>query len=228
MSFKLTLDLAAHPELLRAAIDFISRVATHRETSDTDGIPTPPHTLALNEIPDNTHGQTEYSSEQEPDHVSINTAPNVELDVNGLPWDARIHARTKIKMADGAWKKRRGVDLKTVRKVEAELSSSDLHIGYSNPEQVGANMEQHQATIAPPAPPIAPVAAPPPPPAPPANAAFANLMQQVTTWVNSKLLTHEAVATAAKLYGLDHIGELHNRPDLVPGLSQHLRNMVGV
>lgn len=44
-----------------------------------------------------------------------------ELDVNGLPWDARIHAGTKRKNADGSWTARRGVDDATVASVTAEL-----------------------------------------------------------------------------------------------------------
>lgn len=50
-----------------------------------------------------------------------NAAPNV--DKNGLPWDARIHAGTKALNADGTWKKRRGVDDATIAAVTAELNS---------------------------------------------------------------------------------------------------------
>lgn len=46
----------------------------------------------------------------------------VEVDKNGLPWDARIHSDAKEKLsAKGYWKKRRGVDDATVQAVEAEL-----------------------------------------------------------------------------------------------------------
>ena len=44
-----------------------------------------------------------------------------ELDVNGLPWDKRIHSGKPTKNADGSWKKRRGVDDETFEKVVAEL-----------------------------------------------------------------------------------------------------------
>lgn len=47
------------------------------------------------------------------------TAP--ELDSAGLPWDERIHAKTKGQKADGTWKRGRGVDDATVAAVEAEL-----------------------------------------------------------------------------------------------------------
>jgi len=46
---------------------------------------------------------------------------DVDLDIEGLPWDARIHASTKTKVASGAWKKKRGLEAAEVAKVEEEL-----------------------------------------------------------------------------------------------------------
>ena len=48
----------------------------------------------------------------------------VELDVNGLPWDARIHSRTKSKNANGTWKLQRGVDLKKVDEISQTLKAT--------------------------------------------------------------------------------------------------------
>jgi hypothetical protein len=42
-------------------------------------------------------------------------------DVNGLPWDERIHAATKATKADGSWRARRNVSADLVQQVEAEL-----------------------------------------------------------------------------------------------------------
>jgi hypothetical protein len=56
--------------------------------------------------------------------VAPNTASpagTVELDATGLPWDARIHSRTKSKTNAGNWTAKRGVDPSTVTKVEGEL-----------------------------------------------------------------------------------------------------------
>lgn len=44
-----------------------------------------------------------------------------ERDSTGLPWDARIHAKSKTTNKDGTWKSARGVDAATVAAVEAEL-----------------------------------------------------------------------------------------------------------
>lgn len=49
------------------------------------------------------------------------SVPGVELDKNGLPWDGRIHSEGKNKIADGSWRKKRGVDATLVATVEAEL-----------------------------------------------------------------------------------------------------------
>lgn len=48
-------------------------------------------------------------------------APVVDLDSTSLPWDERIHASTKSKIANGTWKGKRGVDAALVVAVEAEL-----------------------------------------------------------------------------------------------------------
>lgn len=63
----------------------------------------------------------------------VNTAPitttpgvassvaGVDLDAKGLPWDNRIHAESKGKIADGTWRKKRNIDPTVLATVEAEL-----------------------------------------------------------------------------------------------------------
>lgn len=49
-------------------------------------------------------------------------ASDVELDSRGLPWDGRIHASTKTRLAkDDSWKLKRGLDAEYVAQIEAEL-----------------------------------------------------------------------------------------------------------
>lgn len=45
-----------------------------------------------------------------------------ELDVRGLPYDARIHSTGKSKNQDGTWRYKRGVDNHIVEQVEKEIS----------------------------------------------------------------------------------------------------------
>lgn len=93
------------------------------------------------------------------------------VDSSGLPWDERIHAKTKATVADGTWRKKRGVDDATVASVEAILRSASPPMPIMAPPVAAAPIP-----VAPPAPiplPVAmplagPVAAPvaPPPPVP--------------------------------------------------------------
>ena len=43
------------------------------------------------------------------------------VDAKGLPWDERIHASSRAKIADGSWRMKRGVQSHVVEAVEAEL-----------------------------------------------------------------------------------------------------------
>ena len=52
----------------------------------------------------------------------------MELDADGIPWDTRIHADSKAKIADGTWRKRRKLDPEYLASVMAELKAC------SNPE----------------------------------------------------------------------------------------------
>lgn len=50
------------------------------------------------------------------------------VDASGLPWDERIHAKTKATTETGNWRKRRGVDDATVAAVEAQLRAASAVI----------------------------------------------------------------------------------------------------
>lgn len=51
----------------------------------------------------------------------VSSAAGVDLDTKGLPWDGRIHADSKNKIADGTWRKKRNLDPALLAQVEAEL-----------------------------------------------------------------------------------------------------------
>lgn len=53
--------------------------------------------------------------------VTMQPQTAANLDSAGLPWDARIHASTRAKIANGEWRLRRGIDDTTLNKVLAEL-----------------------------------------------------------------------------------------------------------
>lgn len=52
-------------------------------------------------------------------------APSVEYDIEGLPWDARIHSSTRTKNDDGKWKLRKGMgNSAELPRIKAELAAA--------------------------------------------------------------------------------------------------------
>lgn len=91
----------------------------------------------------------------------------VEIDKNGLPWDGRIHAGTKGKIADGSWRKKVGVTPELTAQVEAELRAA---LGAPPAPEAASPAPIPPAPVAAPAPPAPVAAVPVPPAAPPAPA----------------------------------------------------------
>lgn len=120
-------------------------------------------------------------------------------DASGLPWDERIHSANKATIADGTWRKRRGVDAATVASVEAILRSASAPVPVAAPAPIAPPppvalplaMPLAGPVAAPVAPPLpvpvpVPVAAPPapmpvaaPPPEPVAATPFAGFMAKL-------------------------------------------------
>jgi hypothetical protein len=92
-------------------------------------------------------------------------------DVNGLPWDERIHAKTKGTTGDGAWRRRRGVDDATVQTVEAELRARAPAPIASAPTAPAMVPPMPQPIPMPPPVPFSPPAAAPMPVTDPGNVA---------------------------------------------------------
>ena len=113
-----------------------------------------------------------------PEPVAEPTTPAVptELDVNGSPWDARIHASTMAKNKDGTWKKRRGVSKEEFDRVTAEITES------TTPAPTEAFAAEPVASVTEPAAPAAPAA--PATPAAPAALTWDEVFRRV---MNAKL-----------------------------------------
>jgi hypothetical protein len=153
----------------------------------------------------------------------------VELDCRGLPWDNRIHSRTKSKLANGEWKVQRGIDAAVVAQVELELRQT-----------MSAPVSTPQAPIAPvsvPTPPIAPISPPPAPTIPvtippidPIDTDsvidFPKLMTFVTSAVSGGTLTLDAVNQACQSVGVASLALMGARPDLVPQVYTLLQTTI--
>lgn len=168
-------------------------------------------------------------------------APAVEVDAEGLPWDKRIHSRTRSKVKDGTWKKQRNLGPDVIARVEGEL---------------------RQIMNLPPAPPPPPRpifrVAPPPPtpvkmspfaaaiaqaeaqanaPTPPdpenprgltapdeldahipdlPEVTFMDLMSFVTSSIVAGTLHREGLTDLLKPFGIPALPLVANRPDLIP------------
>lgn len=166
----------------------------------------------------------------------------VELDADGLPWDARIHSGPvdkRPKNGDGRWRRKPRVDDATVHAVTAELRQV---MGAPAPVPTQAAPPPPVPT-APPAPdPVtaAPTGAPPAPPPTPAAAVtesgpdvatpaasgppatFADLMRVVTGLQTAGKLTIEDTNAIAVGLGLTGLRDVLKRPDLVPSFYQLL------
>lgn len=162
----------------------------------------------------------------------VNT-PSVETDSTGLPWDGRIHSRTKSKMVNGQWKNTRGIDPELIKRVTAELRTAmaapaPAYIPPPLASVPPAPMAVPQAPASvPPAPmsvPIAPAAAPIAPiaPATPASTeplGFPAVMAKISQAVGSGKLTKAQVAQVVTKHGLPALTVLPTRPDLLPAIS---------
>ena len=173
-------------------------------------------------------------------------APAVELDSEGLPWDARIHSSSKAKLAKtGAWKLARGCPPELAVTVLAELKAAmalprvgtpptvttitqDVVGGEPSAPQPPAALEQSTLPppaiqSAPPPPPAQQPAAPPPVAAPPGTpTTFPAFLVAITQQQAAKKLTFDEVLAVLKENGLENIQLLTARPDLIPRIYSRL------
>lgn len=141
------------------------------------------------------------------------TPASVELDGEGLPWDARIHASSKTKLAKEphGWKKKRGVDVGAIAQVEAELRAAMIA---SPTSPVILNEQTTPVNIAGPTPrtpvqPVAPVGA---------ISTFPQLMARIT----SSGIDPARVTAAVNKQGLQSLPLLAARPGLISAVAAEL------
>lgn len=134
-------DAELHKQVTKTGMDEVRRLAAE-QAADLATAPLPPGapvaapSIAAAEafaiVPEATQATTSTvtpSAPPPPAALPENTAPtvapppasHVELDSAGLPWDARIHAGSKAKIANGTWRKKPGLDPATLQSVEAQL-----------------------------------------------------------------------------------------------------------
>ena len=149
----------------------------------------------------------------------------VELDSRGLPWDGRIHASSRAKIADGSWRNRKCPaeyqkpqwdefiartedELRNAMAIPGPLVPPAAPTTYS--EKVNQNLQEMGSNVPPPV-------VPPPsaPAAPSAITTFAALNVAIT----SNAIQTAAVTAAVQAVGLQAYPLLAARPDLIPAVA---------
>jgi hypothetical protein len=159
----------------------------------------------------------------------------VVVDVTGLPWDERIHAANKATIANGQWRKRRGLnDEAYINSVVAELRAKHPVTatvapaptapppppagGLTLPEVAAAfNVPVTMVAPPPPPPPAAPSepaasAAPPPPPAP----AEPTLMEWLGDAMGKGKVQFPAVTEEVIKLGAKQLSDFASNPAFIP------------
>lgn len=159
----------------------------------------------------------------------------VELDSEGLPWDKRIHASTKTKIASGTWKLARGVDASVVEAVKAELRGlMDIEVVHST------GHVDHTPESRIPAPPIPQVpggttiiegsayasSAPSHYLITPIRHSFVDFIEDITKLLVSKKLTQPEIIKACNDAGVAAPNLLAARQDLIPQVAKALTDIV--
>jgi uncharacterized membrane protein YkoI len=179
---------------------------------------TPATALAPAPAPSVTEAATQTQTTSEaPVQTATEAAPyGVDLDGEGLPWDHRIHASSKAKLAKkpNGWKKKRGVDAETIAQVEAELREA-MAAGPANPVVTTPTPSVFDTPT--PAPAAATPATPAPAAAPAGVTTFPALMAAMTG--AGYTAASPEVTAALNSQGLQALPLLAARPDLIPAVA---------
>lgn len=155
------------------------------------------------------------------------------VDVTGLPWDERIHAANKATIANGQWRKKKGLnDEAYIKGVVTELRAAHPVTAAAPPPPPPPPSETTAAT--PPPPPPAPTetaAAAPPPPPPPADPqaeSFASLMEWLGVQMSTGKIQFQTVVNECQKLGAKALADFSSNPNfmpMVPLLSAALRRL---
>jgi len=211
---RVTIDIQSNdsPKDLQALIRYLQDLATTTDVPSADlpapvveTPPAPPPAPVLTEEPD---ARTVFAKPlEDPPPSPVFPKPLEDppaspstpaTDRRGLPWDARIHSSSRSLMADGSWKRKRGVHDTEVARVEAELRGGGAAV---------------------PPPPSVPAAPPPPS----SSVTFPEFMRKVTAGVAAHRWTLPLVAEACQKAGVaGGIPALAASPDRIGAVLEFL------
>lgn len=166
---------------------------------------------------------------------TINPATGVELDVNGLPWDKRIHVDSRAKLTDGSWRKKKQLDPVLLATVEAELrgvmSAPAPAFVPPPPAPLPSTTFTPSGTVSPPPPPQ-PAAAPTPAPSTGGDAVrnaldqYVSLVGKSASAMQANKITQAEITQVCQKYGVQALPLLANRLDLVASISEAIDALI--
>jgi hypothetical protein len=127
---------------------------------------------------------------------------DVPRDTNGIPWDARIHIKSKAKNPNGTWKIRRDIDLKIVEEISQQIKLT--LVGAPPPPRDKTKTTFQQVASG------EPIERP---------LDWGGLMLKITSMVQAGKLTQKQVAEAVQSVGIPSLPVLPTRPDLIPQVA---------
>lgn len=181
--------------------------------------------------------------------VTGSTAPVDEFyDDSGVPFDARIHQKSKNKKKDGTWKVQKGLDPAIVEAVMRELAPRIRRPGAAatpaqTPPPAGASAPVSLPPVPPPPGAIVP---PPPPPLPPQAQApittpgaeatpggpavdpFRALVSKITNARREQKISPEEVTQCVTAAGAPSLQLLNNMPHLIPNVEAGIDAILAV
>lgn len=206
------------PSELRAVATFLNNLAADRETgriADTPAyrqvggaaVATHSDPLAVAAAP-GASSATETKQAAVDVQEDSPTCDTSEADVNGVYWDARIHAETKTKNKDGSWRQKRGVDTDLVQQVLNEQQPTTTETDDAPPVPTEDEPVEDEA------------------PAPPVETEQVKPAQVIKFITENKIAAAE-VNAIVEGYGLKRAADLFGKPDLACEVLAALQSMVG-
>lgn len=150
------------------------------------------------------------------------TAVGVELDPRGFPWDGRIHASTRTRLAkDQTWKLQRGIASSTVAAVEAELRSQ----GFGNPDSSQPAAPIAAVHVVAPALPGLPNAPVLPAVVKPTGPTSESITERFTRGLQAQLIDATWILQVLAAYGIANLQALSGSPDKFVAINDYLNGV---
>ncbi len=151
-------------------------------------------------------------------------ASSGEVDSAGFPWDGRIHARTKTKIADGTWKKKRGIDDATVQAVQAECAGNPAPTATApaNSTASSASVESAQPQAQPMQQPAAQPQQTATTGSPGEAPTYSSIVQQIVNGVAQQKFTAPDAQKVLNDHGVADTNALATRDDVFPQIAAAL------